>query len=124
MVVEDAGDFELVAEGRMLKVAVADGSAVLEREATSDSAKGWVGGFFGFDLLGSDSRIGVRVALEGVCVSGLVLVEALLPLSLQFCEFDQRIATIVSSFVLVLEQELVRMAALEDECFGFCGIIS
>ncbi len=74
VVVEDAGDFELVAKGRVLEVAFADGSAVLEREAASDSAKSWAWGFFGFELLG--------LPFEGVCLAGFVAVEAFFPLSL------------------------------------------
>jgi len=74
VVVEDAGDFELIAKGRMVKVAFADGSAVLEREATSDSAKSWAWGFFGFELFG--------LPIEGVCLASFVAVEAFFPLSL------------------------------------------
>jgi hypothetical protein len=114
VVVEDAGDFELVTKGRMLKVAVANGSAVLEREATVDSAKGWAWGFFGFELLSG------WLPVKGVELSGLVAIEAFFPLLLQVTDAAWDVSNTPRNRVLAREADLGGMKAFEDEFFGFC----
>ena len=112
MVVEDAGDFELVAKSRMLKIAVADGSSVLERETASDSAQSWAWGFVLRRFL----------PLECVKLSCLPAIEAFFPLSLQSCELDQSVSATPLDQVFATKVELVRMKTFADEFLGFCWV--
>ena len=110
--IEDAGDFEVVAEGRVIEVAVADGSAVLERETAGDSTKGWTWGFFlRCFLLPSHDRL-------WLWLSGFEAVLAFDPLSLQAFNVAQVPNLVVRNTVAAVKTELIRMATLEDQFFG------
>ena len=86
VVVDDGSDFEVVAERRVFKVAFADGRAVLERETTSDSAKLWLWGCFGFEL---------GLSVEGVSLAGFPAIVAFFPLSLEVLESTDGVSRVV-----------------------------